>query len=813
MTADEAGLDEVGDTSTPVPSRLSALLRELAVAPQGREAPRPPLPQAGAVVGRFELVREVGRGGFGVVFEARDRELGRPVAVKVVLRGRQSDACEERLLREAEVAAGLSHPNIVTLYDAGRCEHGPFLVFEFLEGQTLAQRMDQGRVPLREAIRIAVEVTRGLASAHEKGVVHRDLKPSNVFLCERGQVKLLDLGLALVFGRRRQDGGTPGFMAPEQVRRAPEDERTDVWALGVILYQLLTGKRPFAAGRFPVGEPPLVEVPGAPALGELVARMLEADPVKRPRDASEILPALVAYQQELERTPSSEQVVRTKWLGRRQRRRLVLGAAVSVTIAAATGWALHRRSAPEAPLPPSIAVLPFADLSPNRDREFFSDGLADEILGALARVDGLRVPGRTSSFSFKGKSVKLADIGRELGVAAVLEGSVRTAGNRVRITAQVVNVKDGYRQWSETYDRELTDIFAVQDEIASAVVRALGVRLVAKGMPPTRARTTDSPEAYAEYLLGRREQRRLTPDGFQRAAQAHERALQLDPGFAPAWAGLSFALYWLATWEQSAAAAGAVRDRALSAAEKAVALAPDLPEALSVRASLRSIYLRDWTGADRDLRRALALSSNDPDTRRLYAILHLDVGNLHEALAEAKKSVELDPLGQAWVTLGTIYQESGDLEQASIAYRRYLVINPDNLAALVGLGRNLLLQGKATEALAAYERTGDDLYQLWGRAAAQHSLGNARASQDALDALVTRHGEAEAFPVAEIHAWRREWDAALDWLEMALARREGSVTGEIAFHPFFAPVRGHPRFQDILKALNLPTPSKAPAQP
>ncbi|HEY6003220.1 MAG TPA: serine/threonine-protein kinase, partial [Anaeromyxobacter sp.] len=302
---DEEGAAQPAEPRSP----LTSLLAELARAP-GASGWDLAL-HAGAVVGRFELLREIGRGGFGVVWEARDRELGREVAFKAVLGGGDgTDVRQERLLREAEAAARLSHPNVVTLFDVGKGEHGPYLILELLRGGTLAERLEQGPLPAREALRIGIEMAKGLAHAHAQGIVHRDVKPGNVFVCDDGQVKLLDLGMARAFGHRTIEGGTPSYMAPEQWRGAPEDERTDVFALGVVLFQMLARELPFpddggATVRGPRPSPRL-EVPGVPALGALVARMLAKDPVERPRDAGEVLAALLAVQEELSRTPALE---------------------------------------------------------------------------------------------------------------------------------------------------------------------------------------------------------------------------------------------------------------------------------------------------------------------------------------------------------------------------------------------------------------------------------------------------------------------------------------------------------------------------
>jgi len=361
--------------STVAQGALSALLMDIArQVGSGPEEAAPRL-RPGAAVGRFEIVRELGRGGFGFVYEAMDRELGRTVALKLLGPGDGRDLPDERLLKEAETAARLSHPNIVALFDVGRCEHGPYLVMEMLCGQTLAERLGQGKLPLLEALRIGVEVAKGLAHAHSRGVVHRDLTPGNVFLCEDGQVKLLDLGMAHAFGWRKVAGGTPAYMAPEQAKGAPEDERTDVFALGAVLYEMLAGDRPFDDRRaLESARPaPVLEVPAEPALGQLVARMLEKDPVKRPRDAGRVLAALSAFAREVERGPvaGKAEVRRRSWpsaaLPRLAKaRRLAVLVALGVLLAAALGAAAigwytragpRARTAPLAPPPAEAGSL------------------------------------------------------------------------------------------------------------------------------------------------------------------------------------------------------------------------------------------------------------------------------------------------------------------------------------------------------------------------------------------------------------------------------------------------------------------------
>ncbi len=486
---------------------------------------------------------------------------------------------------------------------------------------------------------------------------------------------------------------------------------------------------------------------------------------------------------------------------------LRLIAAIAAGIA--VGWAVNRvsrRVPPTAtlePAPASIAVLPFADLSPKKDQEYyFSDGLAEEIIDALAHIDGLRVPGRTSSFFFKGKAARLGDIGRELHVAAVLEGSVRRVGNRVRVTTQIINVADGYRVWGQTYDRELTDIFAVQDEIARAVAEALNVKIVGQEVRASREHATRNPETYAQYLIGRHQYHQVTRQGYALAVQAYERALATEPGYAPAWAGLGLPLYLLAEDAESPAVAEALRQRAMAAAEKAVALAPDLTDALSTRGYLRAVIGLDWSGGVADLRRAVALNGKDADARRRHGLLLAHLGRTVEGIAEVRQAVELDPLGQSWVALGTLHQEAGQLGLAEVAFRRYLQISPESAPALLGLGRTLLLQGKAKEALATFERCPED-WRLWGRAVAEHSLGNPGASMTALDAFAARYGGTSAFRLAQAHAWRGEEARALELLERPLAE-QGGLQVALKTDPFLRPLPGNTRYIALLQRMKLP---------
>ncbi len=1446
------------------PGALSALLQEIAAAPLSAGEAWDSGLRPGAVVGRFELVRELGRGGFGVVWEARDRELGRRVAFKAVRAGARRDLREERLLREAEAAAQLSHPNIVTLHDVGRSESGPYLVLELLEGKTLAERLSQGTIPAAEAVRVAVEVAKGLAHAHAHGVVHRDLKPENVFLCANGRVKVLDFGLAHAFGQRRQEGGTSGYMAPEQAKGAPEDERTDVFALGAMLFEMLSGGRPFEGEKAlrSARPAPGLEVPAAPGLGDLVARMLAKEPVERPRDGGEVLAGLSAVERELERAPASAAgPVRARrragrkraalfaagvaavaaiaavalWRGRlpapasgpggrvlvavadvvnetgereldvlsgllvtslEQSRRLSvmtqarvldlavragrkdasrvdetigrevgkaqgaralllpairrlgttyslemraidpgrdehlftlsdraaskeglldlldrlsertrlelgegrgevekarvqlgeamtrsveayqhylaglearfryglratalreylaaleldpsfaaaqgqlaglfhaygrvdlsmehwraaeagiermpvkertilqlqrsfdtetlarwskddalrlageiearypddkfalvfasgaykafdqpdeaervlrrvldldpgyfvaawmlnnrLGAAEALKVArravatsrspvnvwllaealrvagegaqaTATarqvlredgarnsfitqvacdtlhqagsdaecfahwkrmaadgqneyerdfasfklmdalafrgrirealrvpgpGWDPSRVSSPHypsrystrpgmlaailnigfprheapkaieharrithpqyrrnwlaflgaweeaeaidrsleskgfrivddvyryyglvrdgrlaeavdlarrlgdeahrgnaatslfgialleaeallaagrtaeaaavwpAPLPcrctdpidyaqqyprlallragameqlgrradavreldgvtafwkeadadlpllveakamrkrlavargaasapavakvtaatPSIAVLPFADLSPGKDQEYFGDGIAEEILNALTRVEGLKVIGRTSSFSFKGKKDDLRTIGRKLGASSVLEGSVRRDGARIRVTARLLKAEDGHRVWSETYERELGGVFAVQDEIAKAVVESLKVSLAPASGPALRARRTGSPEAHNQYLLGLHFARQGSRDGFRRAEEAYRKAIALDPGYALAHVGLASALVgrYNAGDSESAAETERMQKQSLAAAERAVQIAPDLAEAYQARGMTRRRFLWDWAAAQEDYDRALALDRSNSEALWNQGFQLAMLGRLAEGIASLERATQVEPLSvEAWRWLGFVSMAAGERARARKALLQALEIAPEHDWALVVLSMGFLAEGQAASALETMERSRTEGWRLWGRALAHHALGNASESRKALDALVPMWAHVGTYQIAEVHAWRGERDQAFEWLERCYRERDSGLL-LARFDPLLRDLRGDGRYRDLMRRMKLP---------
>jgi TolB-like protein/tetratricopeptide (TPR) repeat protein len=455
---------------------------------------------------------------------------------------------------------------------------------------------------------------------------------------------------------------------------------------------------------------------------------------------------------------------------------------------------------------PSVAVLPFADLSAAQDQGFFSDGLAEEILNALAQLEGLKVPGRTSSFAFRDRTGDLKAIGRQLGVATVLEGSVRVDRGRVRVTAQLVRTTDGSHLWSQTFDRELKGVFSVQDEIATSVVEALRVRLLAGRAPTSREFRTKDPRVYSLYLQGRKLQRRDAGANWRESQEALEKALALDPAYAPAWALLASAIYY--NHGNAGPTLQSIREgqaRALAAAEKAVSLAPDLSDGYLARGKLRLFVGRDWTGALADLERAIALNPGDPDALWTSARYLLGpTGQLARALAQGQRASELDPLSyQPWSALSALYLADGKLALARSTAQRSLELEPRQESAAICLAMVELLEGKAGAALEAVKRTDERVYHLQFEAMARHTLGDRERSEAALRALIAEHHQDAPYQVASVYAWRGQVEEAFHCLDLAFEQHDGGLT-DLRLDPPFKPLERDPRYAALLGRIGFP---------
>jgi serine/threonine protein kinase len=661
---------------------------------------------AGDLVGPYELVRLLGTGGMAEVWLARraDGAFKRDVALKLPLLTRRRTDLEQRFAHERDILASLEHPNIARFYDAGVDTEGlPYLSMEYVNGQALMKWCSRKALGIEERLTLFLQILDAVKYAHEKHIIHRDLKPSNIFVSESGQVRLLDFGVAKMLqedadepqlSRIYGQALTPDYASPESLSGTAVDARSDVYSLGVVLYELLTGSRPYrlssqaslAGLRHGVTtadvKKPSTQLTAQGSMsraasqdrlarklrGDLDALVLKAlakEPSERYDSAASMAEDLQRY---LRREPVKARLTPvTHRVGKFLRRNaatawLIALSIVAVIVAVGVDRLIRQENGADtvaaaafAPPMRSVAVLPFVDMSENKDQGYFSDGLAEELLDLLAKTPGLLVIARTSSFSFKGKSDDIPTIAKKLNVANILEGSVRKAGNRLRITTRLIRASTAQQLWYESYDRELKDVFDVQDEIAGAVAAHLKLTLAPMSQGP--ARRTANTEAYNQYLLGQQAFNRGNLDGYRLAIEAYHRAIALDPHYVAPYEGLTAAEFFVA--DQTGDTAG--YRRAEETADKAVELGPEDASSYAARGFIRYALLWDWAGAQADFEKAIALDPGDARCQQRYGELLATEGRLTEAIATTRKAIELDPLSHsAWQTLTTYLVSTRD---------------------------------------------------------------------------------------------------------------------------------------------------------
>ena len=736
---------------------------------------------SGHRLGSYEILGPLGAGGMGEVYRARDTKLGREVALKVLPETVAHDP--QRLAgfeREARMAAGLNHPNIVVLHSIEEANGTRFITMELVEGEVLARQIAPGGLAVGRLLEIGIALADALVAAHGKGIVHRDLKPANIIVTRDGRVKVLDFGLAKIAPGPMDAGsrtasldapltvsgqvvGTAPYMAPEQLRGEPVDVRSDLFALGIILYELAAGQRPFAGSTMvDVGTAILRDEPKPlqgirsdlpRELAPIVARCLEKDPRPRYQTATELRRDLGLIQEKLQ------------------------------------------ASRPDAGAgSPSIAVLPFVNMSRDEDNEYFSDGLSEELLNVLAKIPELKVTGRTSSFAFKGRQEDLREIGQKLGVATLLEGSVRKAGNRVRITAQLVKTSDGFHLWSETYDRVLDDIFAVQDDIARAVSEALHVRLLGQ-----RKSTQSTGESFELVLRGKHLLLQNTHAAIMRAIALFEEAIRKNPRDASAWAGLSQAHGYLVGFY---GAASENRRICREAADRALELDDSLMDAHAVKGVIVGYMDFRWDEGIAHTRRALALAPGASEPMLTLSQYLGFKGWLDEALDLARRAQALDPMNaQVHVNRARVEGWSSNLEAAHDACLRALELSPGMTALHSLVGMTLARLGRTEEGLAEIAKEGSLGYRLHAGAIAHHLRGEPE-EVDALHAKLIELGDDWASQIAAIHALRGRVDEAFRWLERAYDLRDPGI-GTITVLWHFQSLHSDPRWAPFVAKVGL----------
>jgi TolB-like protein/Tfp pilus assembly protein PilF/predicted Ser/Thr protein kinase len=740
------------------------------------------------VISHYKIIRKIGAGGMGEVYLAEDTRLNRRVALKFLpVQYAEDKGLKARFKREAQAAAALNHPNVITIHEVAEHESRPYIAMEYVEGRSLKDLIVVQRLPVEKVIDFAVQICEGLAKAHQSEIVHRDVKPQNIMIDRDGRVRICDFGLARVkrdvmLTQLGTTVGTVAYMSPEQARGEDVDCRTDIWALGVVIYEMLAGELPFKGEHDQAviysilnAEPrPLTGLPVE--LERVVNRALAKNPEERYQTASEALEDLRLMKEGFDSGTSSVLVTRTQ-------------------------------------ASPSIAVLPFANLSADKEQEYFCDGMAEEIINALTQVEGLHVVARTSAFSFRDRKVDVREIGRRLNVKAVLEGSVRKAGSKLRITAQLVSVADGYHLWSERYDRDIgalccpEDIFAIQDEISLAIVGKLKVKLLGGERTKILKRHTHDLDAYNLYLKGRYFWDKRTEENLNKGIEYFSQAVEKDPEYALAYVGLADS--YVALVDYSFLSPKELFVKAREAATRALGIDPMLAEAHN---SMAQVMFREWNweGAEKEHKRAIELNPDYPNAHHWYALFLTYAGRFDEAIAGMKKAWELDPLSLIINrNLGLFLYYARRYDQALEQLQKTVEMDPNFSMVHAAMGEVYLQKSMYEEALREFQKEADihgrlNQHEEAWRGIAYLKAGNRDEARRILDDLLERSEQAYVAPtrLAGLYFALGENDEGFRWLDKSYQEHDSTLL-EIKVDPGFDGVRSDPRFEELLKKVGL----------
>jgi serine/threonine-protein kinase len=765
----------------------------------------------GRDIGTYRVRSLLGSGGMGEVYLAHDSKLDRPVALKLLAPGLAGDPDRlRRFHQEARAASSLNHPHILVIHDFGELHRRPFIVSEFVEGETLRERLRRGPVPVRDAVAIAVQIAGALAAAHARGIVHRDIKPENVMVRPDGYVKVLDFGLAKLTTpeaaavdsmTHTQAGtvlGTPRYMSPQQARGVELDARTDVWSLGVMLYEMIAGGAPF----------------DGPTASDIVAEVLRAEPPplhvrapQAPRSLSAIVSRALAKDARL-RFASGELLAE------------LLEVKSAIDSGANPDHRDNRDRAQPTPGPASrtrrpqgidsLAVLPFVNGSGDPDTEYFCDGVTESTIASLSTVPKLRVMARSTTFRYKGREVDPLVVGRELNVRAVLTGRLTQRGERLAIALELVDVLDGSRLWGAKYDSHVSEIFDLEERIATEVSDKLRLRLTAPERTKLVRRRTENVGAYQAYLRGRYAWNRRVEAGFRQAIKYFEEAIAADPAYALPYVGLADCYALLGIAEYGGMRPREAMPRARSAAQKALEIDDHLAEAHTTLAHVMGFYDWDWDGADRKFTRAIELKPTYPFSHHWYALFLVAMGRVEAGIASELRALELEPLSLIInKNVGTIYYYARQYDRAIEQYKRALELDAD-------FSRSHLYLGMAYDAIGRHDDAVDELRialaQSGGSGVIVGTLGHALAASgrhaDAralLDELSAREATqyVPAFNRALIHAGLGDTDRAFEHLDRAVEERSSWLVS-LKIEPLLDSIRDDPRFADLVRRVGIP---------
>jgi serine/threonine protein kinase/Tfp pilus assembly protein PilF len=797
------------------------------------QAPLHELTTGSTFAGRYQIIEELGHGGMGRVYKVFDTDIKEKIALKLLRPeiGLERETVE-RFSNELKLARKISHRNVCRMFDLGKAEGTTFITMEFVPGEDLKRLIRKmGQVGVGRAVSIAKQVCEGLAEAHHLGVVHRDLKPQNIMVDEDGNVRIMDFGIARSLKVKGITGagvmiGTPEYMSPEQVEGKEADERSDIYSLGIILYEMLTGRVPFEGDTpFTIGVKHKSESPRDPRelnaqipqdLGRLVLKCLEKDKAKRYQSIAELRADMEKVAQGL---PAAELVLPTRkpFTSREitvkfNLKKLILPGIAVLAIVVAAGlifWlVLPKREALSAKsAPPSIAVLPFVDDSPEKGHEYLCEGIPNTLINALNNIQNLRVPARTSSFSFAGKGMDIQGIGQKLNVENVLEGSIQVVGDNLRIAARLVKVKDSYQLWNETFDRKLEDVFAIQDEIAQAIVKALKMKLLGEQQERVVKRGTDNMEAYTLYLEGLFYWNKRSGRDLNRAIELFGQAVDKDPNYALAYVGLADSYGLLTVYAD--ARPRDVFPRAKTAANKALELDEALAEAHNSLAYVYERYDWDFKAAEAEFKRALELNPNYATGHFWHGELLIYLGRFEEGIREFRRALELDPLSVVINSnLGWALTMAQQYDQALAQLHKTLEMDPNFAITHMMLGFANLDKENFQEAVdqmkKARELSGDALYAIGGLGEVYAAAGKIEEAKGVLEELKARsQGQyVSPFGMANIYAAIGDLDKAFELVNTAYEERDEALIS-IKIHPGWIRFHSDPRYQALLKKMGL----------
>lgn len=745
-------------------------------------APIEELNQGTLFAERYKIIEELGSGGMGKVYRVLDKKTDEELALKLIRPEVSADKKTiERFTNELKLAHKISHRNVCRIFHLGEEEGTHYITMEYLKGEDLKNRLDKvKRFDANTFLDIAKQLCEGLSEAHRVGVIHRDLKPANIMIDKDGHVQIMDFGIARSLEAKgvTEAGmiiGTPEYMSPEQVEGKRTDQRSDIYSLGIILYEMLTGQVPFK--------------------GETLIDIAIKQKSEKPKDPSEIHSQI----------PKSLARLILKCLEKDKEKRFQNTALLMSEL-----QRLGEADSEDIQIPEektSIAVLPFTNMSADPEQEYFCDGMSEELINALTKVKELHVVARTSAFSFKGKDIDIREIGEKLDVDKVLEGSVRKAGDKLRITAQLINVSDGYHLWSERYDREMDDVFAIQDEITMAIVDNLKVSLLGGEKTEITKRHTKDLDAYNLYLKGRHFWSIRTGEGFKKAIECYQHALKIDPNYAPAYAGMADAFGFLGFF--SFVPPQDVFTKCKEMAKKALAIDNMLSEAHTSLAMASGFYERNWSYADREFKRAIEINPNNPYAQYLYALYLIGLDRLDEAEGYIHRALALDPLSHIinmFVAFLLLYRRQYD--ESIKAFKRALELHPTFGMAYIHLGRAYCMKKMYKEAISAVQKGVD----FSGGAPIARGLsgcilalsGQKDEAEKVLFELKERAelGFVPSFAVMLIYIGLGDKDNAFEWFENGIEQRDPAL-----FHIKASPeadiLRSDPRYEALLKKMNL----------